>query len=174
MRFITKRLSFLARLEKEGKLQFVQPNKDLKEGYIQRAKESLSSAKSLYKIGNLKDAVALSYYAMYHSLLALLFYVGIKSENHTASILILKEVLGLENNTIARAKAERIDKQYYVDFKVEKEEVSESIRNAEEFLNTITDFTAKLKNAEIDQCRKRLMGMLQGQFSHKHKRDSKG
>ncbi len=150
----------MARLGKEGKLQLVQPNKDLKDGYIQRAKESLSSAKTLYKIGNLKDAVALSYYAMYHSLLALLFYTGIKSENHTASILILKEIFGLENDTIARAKAERIDKQYYVDFKVEKEEVGGAIRNAEEFLNTITDFTAKMRNAEIDQYRKKLMGLL--------------
>jgi len=40
--------------------------------------------------------------------LALLFKVGIKSENHTASILLLKELFGLDNSKILNAKKERM------------------------------------------------------------------
>jgi len=39
----------------------------------------------------LEEAVSMAYYSMYYSLLALLFRVGIKSENHTASIFLLRD-----------------------------------------------------------------------------------
>ncbi|MBU1005418.1 MAG: HEPN domain-containing protein, partial [Nanoarchaeota archaeon] len=119
-----KKISFLIKLNKEGKLQEVEPSDKIKDAYIQRSNESLSSAKTLLKVGNLKDAVALSYYSMYHCILAALFRIGIKCENHTASIILLKEVFGIDNSKIAKAKSERIDKQYYVDFTVNQEEVS--------------------------------------------------
>lgn len=57
-----KRISFLIKLAKEGKIQAVEPSDEIKGAYIQRSNESLSSAKALLKIGNLKDAVALAYY----------------------------------------------------------------------------------------------------------------
>ena len=126
-----RRIQFLNRLYKEGKLKLVEPSREIKGAYLQRADESLSSAKALLDIGNLKDAVALAYYAMYHTLLALLFRTGIKCENHAAAIILLKEVFGIDNNSISKAKEERIDKQYYVDFEVTKDEVQEGIASAE-------------------------------------------
>ncbi len=73
-----KKINFLIRLAKEGKLQAVEPSEEIKEAYLQRSNESLLSAKTLLNIGNLKDAVALAYYTMYHCLLAALFKIGIK------------------------------------------------------------------------------------------------
>src|SRR3972149_8796449 len=117
-----KKINFLIKLNKEEKLQEVEPSDEIKKAYLQRSSESLSSAKALMKIGNLKDAVALAYYSMYHCLLALLFGIGIKCENHEAGIILLKEVFEIDNTTISKAKAERVDKQYYVDFEVMRED----------------------------------------------------
>src|SRR3990172_182029 len=98
-----KKISFLIKLAKEEKLQAVEPSEEIRRAYIQRSEESLSSAKALMKIGNLKDSVALAYYSMYHCLLALLFGIGIKCENHAAGIILLKEVFGIDNTTISKA-----------------------------------------------------------------------
>lgn len=54
----------MSKLRKEKKIQFVEPSTDLKTAYFERSAESLQSAKVLFKIKNLKDAVALTYYSM--------------------------------------------------------------------------------------------------------------
>lgn len=156
-----KKPSFLHKLRKEGKLQIVEPSEDIKKAYFQRSQESLTSAKALMAIGNLKDSIALSYYAMYHCLLALLFRAGIKSENHTASILLLKSVFGLNNAIISKAKGERVDKQYYVDFEVSKQEANDAIRTAETFIAEVTDFIEKLSEAKIVEYQQRARQMMQ-------------
>lgn len=148
-----KKASFLTRLYKERKLQFVEPSENVKIAYLERSEESLSSAKMLLKIGNLKDSVALAYYSMYHCLLALLFRTGIKSENHTGAIILLKDVFGKDNTNILKAKKERVDKQYYVDFKVTEKEVEDSITTAEEFITDIREFIEKLKEEKINNYR---------------------
>lgn len=85
----------------------------------------------------------MSYYAMYNLLIALLFRVGIKCENHSGSILLLK--LLFENDElfklISEAKKERIDKQYYVT--TDKDDITKEI--AEELLNDAEDFILKMK-----------------------------
>ncbi len=60
-----RRISFLNKLYRDGKLQIIAPSENLKEAYLERADESLDSAKALLKLDKLRDAVALSYYAMY-------------------------------------------------------------------------------------------------------------
>lgn len=144
-----KKINFLIKLNKEGKLQEVGPSNEIKEAYLQRSNESLSSAKVLLKVGNLKDAVALAYYSMYHCLLAALFRIGIKCENHSASIIFLKEVFGADNTQISKAKSERVDKQYYVDFAVNQQEASNSIKMAEEFIAEMNNFIANLNEEKI-------------------------
>jgi len=150
-----KKINFLIKLCKEGKLQEIEPNDEVCKAYLQRSNESLSSAKALSKIGNLKDAVALAYYSMYHCLLAALFKVGIKCENHAAAIILLKEVFEMDNSHILKAKSERVDKQYYVDFKVNKEETETSIRIAEEFVAEINTLIAKLNEKDIKDYHKK-------------------
>ena len=148
-----KKVNFLIKLEKEGKLSAVEPSKDIQEAYVKRSDESLSSAKALLALGNLKDSVALSYYSMYHRLLALLFRIGIKSENHAASIILLKEVFDIDNGIISRSKSERVDKQYYVAFEINKEEAISSIKTAE-------DFIAKLNEKDINDYHKKAVSLF--------------
>ena len=92
--------------------------------------------------------------------MALLFKVGIKSENHTASIILLKELFGIDNKEIKVAKKERINKQYYVDFKITEIEVRRLIRMAENFNSMLFDFIEKLKNEEIERIRKKFEKLI--------------
>jgi uncharacterized protein (UPF0332 family) len=155
-----RRINFLAKLKQEDKLQLVEASEEIKTAYLERSAESLRSAKALFEINNLKDSVALTYYSMYYSLLALLFKTGIKCENHTGAIMLLKEVFDLNNDKISRAKKERVDKQYYVDFSVTKEEVSELIEVAEEFNSNLSNFIDSLNSEKIINYRKIALGLM--------------
>jgi len=155
-----KKINFLIKLNKEEKLKEVEPSDEIKKAYLQRSNESLSSAKALMKIGNLKDAVALAYYSMYHCLLAALFRIGIKCENHAAAIILLKEVFGIDNTKISKAKTERVDKQYYVDFEVNKEEAEGSINIAEEFIAEMNNLIATLNEGEVKDYHKKAAALF--------------
>ena len=105
--------------------------------------------------------MGLAYYSMYHLLTALLFKVGIKSENHSASIILLKELFHLDNQDISEAKTERIDKQYYVNFKITQEEVKNTIRKAELFNGRIIDFISKMNNEQIKNYREKYKELVE-------------
>ena len=98
---------------------------------------------------------------MYHLLTSLLFKVGIKSENHSASIILLKKVFGQDNKDILTAKTERVDKQYYVDFSITKEEVKEAIVKAEVFNGKMLDFISRLTSDDIKEYRKKFKEILE-------------
>ncbi|MBM3199982.1 HEPN domain-containing protein [Candidatus Woesearchaeota archaeon] len=144
-----KKMNFLAKLKGEGKLKAVEPSEEVKEAYLTKSESNLSSAKLLLENDKLEESVYLAYYSMYNSLLALLFRVGIKSENHSASIILLRKVFDIDNPDISFAKRERVDKQYYVDFHVTKEDVEELIEKAEDFNKWLLDFLSKLTNERI-------------------------
>ena len=155
-----KRADFLARMYQKKKIQFVNPNEYLKSAYLQRSEESLSSAKALLDIGNLRDSVALFYYSMYHCLIALMFRAGIKCENHTAAIIILKDVFGLDSRDIRKAKKDRVDKQYYVNFRITEEEVKETMALAEDFIAGLMDFIERLGEQDIRDYRERFLALI--------------
>ncbi|RLE45523.1 DNA-binding protein [Candidatus Woesearchaeota archaeon] len=155
-----KKINFLVRLAEDGKLLAVEPNAVLKEAYLQRSNESLSSAKVLLDAGNLKDAVALAYYSMYHCLLAALFRIGIKCENHAGSIILLNAVFDVDNSQISKAKSEGVDKQYYVDFSVTLEEAKESIRIAEEFISNLNNLIETLSEEKVKELHKKAVSLF--------------
>ena len=97
---------------------------------------------------------------MYHSVLALFYLIGLKSENHIASIMLLKSIFGIDTTRLERAKRERIDNQYYVDFHITKEVTFEMIMMAESFNSDIIDLVDKLKEKEIIEYRNKLILMF--------------
>lgn len=146
-----RRADFLRKLHDEGKLKEVDPSAEIAEAYLQKSDKPLVSAKALLDIGNLEDSVAMAYYAMYHCLVALLFRTGIKCENHSAAIILLQEVFGIDNSQISKAKSERVDKQYYVDFSISKSETGDAILAAEEFKANLKDFIDRLNSEKINE-----------------------
>lgn len=156
-----RKINFLKKINKENKLVFVEPNEEIKKSYLEKSESNLISAKILLENNRLEESVSLCYYSMYHLLIALLFKNGIKSENHSASIILLKELFSLDNKDILFAKKERIDKQYYTDFKITKDEVIELIEIAENFNKILFDFISKLSNKDIVKYRNKLKELLQ-------------
>jgi len=156
-----KKTNFLIKIKKEGKLELVKPSEEIKESYIRKSESNLTSAKILLDNNKLEEAVGLAYYSMYNLLLALLFKVGIKSENHSASMIILKEIFLFDNAEIFYAKTERIDKQYYIDFSITKEDIKDTVRKAEIFNSKLIDFISKLNNEDIINYRKNFMKLLE-------------
>ncbi|MEM2875212.1 MAG: HEPN domain-containing protein [Candidatus Hadarchaeales archaeon] len=161
-------LGFLSRLRKEGRLKLVDPSDDVKKAYFQKSESHLASAKLLLKHDRLEEAVSMAYYSMYHALTALLYRVGIKCENHTASITLLDKVFKIDASEISRAKKERIDKQYYVDFHLAREDVQDLIDSAERFRAMILDFTEKLTNEKVAEFRKMVKRLIGGARSANH------
>lgn len=155
-----KKSGFLHKLRKEMKLSLVEPSEEIMQAYIEKSESNLASAKILLQNNKLEEAVALVYYSMYHTLTSLLFRTGIKSENHSASIILLKRVFGIDNSEISYSKRERVDKQYYVDFKITKDEVNDAIRKAERFSSKLTDFISRLAYEDIKAYRKKFREII--------------
>ena len=157
-----KKIRFLIKLNEEGKLQIVEPSSEISESYLIKSDSHLESAKILLNSKKLEECVSMSYYGMYHGLLALLFKCGIKSENHSASILLLKEVFNEDNlaKEISFGKKERIDKQYYTDFKLTKQDCEDMIKKSENFIIQIKCIIKQLNDGNIIQLKDKLNKML--------------
>jgi len=155
-----KRTSFLNRLKKDGKLELVEPSEEIKQSYLEKSDSNLVSAKILLENNKLEEAVALTYYSMYHSLTALLFKTGIKCENHSGSILLLKKLFEIDNSDIEYAKKERVDKQYYVDFNITKDQVNGAIREAGIFNGKIRDFISRMTSQDVNKFRDKFVELV--------------
>ncbi|MAG79248.1 DNA-binding protein [Candidatus Pacearchaeota archaeon] len=155
-----KKINFLIKLKKEGKLRIVESSEEIKESYIKKSDSNIISSRILLKNDRLEESISLAYYSMYHILIALLFKIGIKSENHSASITLLKEIFDIDNFDISFAKKERIDKQYYVDFHITKEDVNDLINKSEEFNRKLLDFISKLNNDLINLYREKFKELI--------------
>lgn len=132
----------------------------MKTAYRKKAESHLVSARLLLDNDLFEQSVSMAYYSMYYSVMALLFASGIKCENHSAAIILLKEIFGRDNSEIEDAKRERIDKQYYVTSTPVREEVVTLIRTAENFNAELRDFTDRLTSRDIDQFRKKFTAMI--------------
>tara|TARA_Y100000031_G_C7984042_1_gene276083 strand:+ start:28 stop:510 length:483 start_codon:yes stop_codon:yes gene_type:complete len=156
-----KKNNFLSKLKQEEKLELVEPSEEVCESYLEKSANCLKSAKLLLQNNLYENSIGMSYYSMYNLLIALLFRVGIKCENHAGSFLLLKLLFDKEDlfKSISDAKKERIDKQYYVT--TEKDEMTKE--SAQELLNHAEDFIVKMKlivknlnNEYIDEVREKL------------------
>lgn len=145
---------FLKRLMREKILGLVEPNDTLSQAYLKKSESYFISANILLENARLEETVTLSYYTMYYSLKALLFKVGIKCDNHSGSIILLKEVFKVDNSDIIMAKRERLDKQYYVNFDITKFEVDRLVNVSKRFNIMIYNFISKLSNEDIISFRK--------------------
>lgn len=149
-----RKQGFLARLAGKGKICLVEPSREIERAYFSKSESNLVSAKILLRNGRLEESVALAYYSMYHSLTAVLFRIGVKSENHSASIVLLKKMLGKDDAAITHAKKERDDKQYYVDFKITDAEAKDAITEAEKFNCEMADFSSRISNENVNEYRR--------------------
>jgi uncharacterized protein (UPF0332 family) len=142
-------------LKKEGRLELVEPSEEMCTSYLQKAGDCLKSARILQENDLYENSVTMSYYAMYNSLTALLFRVGMKCENHTGSIIVFRKVFGRQDlyKAISFAKEERIDKQYYVDLALTKESAKDLFTKAEDFLVHLKIMIGNMRSDDVQEVR---------------------
>jgi len=157
-----KDLDFLRMLKAEGKLDVAEPSSEISLAYSMKSSNCLKSAKILLQAKLYENSVSEAYYAMYNSALALLFKCGIKSESHSGTIILLERLFGLvkERVTLANAKKERIDKQYYVTDQASEianeGSAKQIIKDAEQFTLQIAAYSSKIMSGEIGRIRDQL------------------
>lgn len=156
--------NFLRKLKIEGKIEIIEPNTNVCESYLDKSGKCLKSARVLLESNLLENSITMSYYSMYNSLTALLFRTGIKCENHSGSILLLKVIFDETElfETISVAKKERIDKQYYVNEEKEEitiEETKEMIEKSEGFILNMKTIIERLDNSQIISIKGKIDGL---------------
>jgi uncharacterized protein (UPF0332 family) len=131
------------------------------DAYLKKSKSYLSSARLLLDNGHYEESVSMAYFSMYYMVMALFFRNGIKCENHSATILLLKEVFDIDNSALSEAKKERIDTQYYVETVATREDVEDLIRTADIFILPILDVIARTTNEKIARHREKLRTLIE-------------
>ena len=150
-----RKSSFLNRLKADRVLELVEPSEEICESYLNKADDCFKSAKLLLEHELFENSIQMSYYTMYNSLLGLLFKCGIKSENHSGSILIFKQLFKRRElfEMISKAKEGRIEVQYYVASVQSGESARAMLTNAEEFLVQMKLILANMKLEDIPRIR---------------------
>ena len=141
-------------------LQLVASSDEMKMAYLKKTESNLTSARLLLDNNLFEQSVSMAYYSMYYSVLALFFATGIKCENHTAAIILLKKVFAIDNADLEYAKTERIDKQYYVTSAPVRDDVVTLIRTAESFNAELLDVIDRLTNENIEKFRKKFNSLI--------------
>ncbi|MEA2037892.1 MAG: HEPN domain-containing protein [Nanoarchaeota archaeon] len=140
-------------LAKETRMKKIRPNTRLSEEHITKAKHNLKAMDYNIQGGFSDWAISQSYYAMYHSLLAILFKMGYESKNHECTIntveyLIEEGKIELDKEDIAfirtteqrmtkDAKALREEFQYGTETAVNKNILDSVVKNAKEIVEKI-------------------------------------
>ena len=152
--------TILFNLKKEGMLDIIELSEEVQKSYLEKSESNLGSAKLLFEHDKLEETISFAYYIAYNSILALFFRVGIKSENHSASIFLLKKIFDLDNKFIIYSKKERINAQYYIDFDLKKQDVKDLIFETERFNSYLQDFLSRLTNSRIIFYRNKFINLL--------------
>lgn len=161
-----KRPGLLSRLKRANRLEITEPSEEICSSYLEKANNCLLSARILLRNELYENSVSEAYYAMYNPLTALLFKIGVKCENHAASIMLLRRIFRRNDlsRIISKAKKERIDKQYYVaskeDFVLTGEIAQEMVKTAEDFLVEMKLFINSMDTLDINRFRERFIGLL--------------
>jgi uncharacterized protein (UPF0332 family) len=146
-----KKINLILKLINEKKISLIDASDEVSESYNNKSKTSLRAAKILLDQDLLEEAISMSYYSMYNKTNSLFRLIGIKCENHAAIIFLLKELFQIDNKEISFAKEERINKQYYTDFSITKQEVKQGILDAETFIGELDFFIDTLtEDKKID------------------------
>jgi len=155
-------MKYIKDLYNKSILRLVDIKSNIFENYLKEADDQLDIMDLMFERKYIKQAVVNAYYSMYNALLALLFRYGIKSENHNASIFLLKHLFLKDNlfSIIENSKKERINKQYYPNSEIVIGNVKILMEDAREFVLRIKEIIDKTSKEDIDVVLKRFKELL--------------
>jgi uncharacterized protein (UPF0332 family) len=155
-----KKSGFLDKLKDEGSLKLVDPSEEISESYLIKSDKCIKVANLAYGAGIYENAIAEAYYSIYNTVMSLFFKCGIKCENHSGAIILMKELFNLEElySIFSEFKKDRIDNQYYVATvdaePVNRDKCSERIKTAQRFNIELRAYINRLTIQDIDNLRK--------------------
>lgn len=143
-------------------VQLIEPNKELSQAYLKMAKEELIELKNAQFN---RTKINHAYYAMYNSVYALLQKIGIKSEIHSCTFLLLKRYLvnelGKEDiNYIPKAHKIRNQSTYYTTSNIQRQQVEEMQQKATEIYIKCKQIIPKIREEKIREIRKEINGLI--------------
>lgn len=108
--------------------------------YFQKARYYLGSAKLLLLHEHLEQTVCMIYYSMYFSTMALFAASGLQPKRHTTAIILLKDLFGIDNSPLIKARDERLEKQYVLDAFFSRKDIRNLLYDARRFHRELSDF----------------------------------
>ncbi len=161
-----KSSDFLNKLKKEEKLKIIDISEEVSLSYEKKGQECRDVAKLAYNAEIYENTISEAYYSIYNSVLSLFYKCGIKCENHSASVLLIKNLFHLGELCLifSEFKKDRIDNQYYILIigtePINKDKCAERIKTAKEFNIKIRVYSNNLKLQEINKIREIFKGEL--------------
>jgi len=141
-------------------LKITEPNERLSKSYLEQARSSLLRANKDFKDKDFLWTTITIYYAEYYALYSFLQKIGIKSENHSCSILAASFLLKEDKiKIINEHKSKRIDAQYYI--KVDQEsKISSMLKESQGFISYFDELVSNISEKEIKEYRDKISSFL--------------
>jgi len=156
-----KKSNFLIKLKAEESLKLVEPSEEISKSYLIKSDKCIQVARLAHDAGIYENAVSEAYYSIYNTVISLFFKCGIKCENHSGAVILIRSLFKLEDIYLifSEFKKDRIDNQYYVPItgseSITKEKCAERIRTAQKFNAKLRAYSGKITLQEINDIRKR-------------------
>lgn len=147
------------KLKTEGSLKLADSSEEISKSYLIKSEKCIKVAILAYNAKIYENAISEAYYSIYNSVLSLFFKCGIKCENHSAAVLLIKDVFQLHklSSIFQEFKKDRIDNQYYIPIigsePINKEKCAKRIKTAKEFSIRLATYSNNLKLLEIKNIR---------------------
>lgn len=160
-----KKSIFLNKLKIEESLKLIESSDEISKSYLIKSDKCIQVAKLAFEAGIYENAVSEAYYSIYNTVMSLFFKCGIKCENHSAAVILIKDLFHLDKLHIvfSEYKKDRIDNQYYLPVvgtePINKEKCNERIAMAQRFNMELRAYTGKLTLQEITRIRKDFEGL---------------
>ncbi len=117
------------------------------ESYVKRADQSAAAARILFDGGLYEDCVSRAYYSMYYAAKAALLTQDVSPKTHKGLVMKFGErIIKLgkmdreQLRELSTALRIRLKSDYELEFEITKEEVSEQLSNAEDFVESVKRF----------------------------------
>ena len=91
-----KKPNFLNKLKRKEALTLVEPSEEISKSYLIKSEKCIRVAKLAYGAGIYENAVSEAYYSVYNTVMSLFFKCGIKCENHSGAVLLIRDLFKLE------------------------------------------------------------------------------
>ncbi|GAB7015781.1 HEPN domain-containing protein [Methanogenium cariaci] len=143
-------------------IKLVEPNDNLASAYQIKAEEALEA---MHSVSSFDWKISTGYYSLYFSLYSLLMKIGIKSENHSCTIEIMRNLLNEyftpdECDLLDTARRARVETQYYVTTTVSEEFSATLSKRVPRFLVTCKSVVNGLDEKQVQELRKTLMILI--------------